>query len=530
MFLRRLASRVMGAAFLAIAPLAFAAAQELKIGLRSEPTTLDPQFQNIQANNQIALHLFDALVARDAQMRPVPGLALSWKALSDTVWEFQLRPDVKFHDGSPFTAQDAVFTFERAARVPNSPAPFTPLTRQFNRLEAVDPLTLRITTAQPAPLLPMDLSYLPILSRRAAGGSAPEGRTTAELNRGEGLVGTGPFKFGDWKRGSDLVLLRNDTYWGNKPAWSKVVLRTLSNGSVRQAALTVGDVDLIEEPPPGSLAALRKESRLTLAEAVSHRLIYAALDQFAEPSPGIPGTDGKNPLKDKKVREALSRAIDRKALVDKAVDGLGAPAADLMPWPSLGTVKETQIERFDAALARRLLGEAGWAKGFAITLGAPAGRYYGDARVAQTVAEMWNQIGVKAQAETVETPVFIKNRDEYRYSAYLGGWTGDAGELTPPLRALAATPNRERGMGGTNRGRYSNPALDARLEEAMRTVDVKKREALLQQASKLLIADYGVLPLYFEVAVWALRRDLAYAARADQMTLAQFVTARGAQR
>lgn len=528
--MRRLADRAAAAVLLAVAPLAFAAAQELKIGLRSEPTTLDPQFQNIPANNQVALHLFDALVARDAQMRPVPGLALSWKTLSDTVWEFQLRPDVKFHDGSPFTAQDVVFTFERTARVPNSPAPFTSLTRQFSRLEAVDALTLRITTAQPAPLLPMDLSYLPILSRRAAGGSAPEGRTTAELNRGEGLVGTGPFKFGDWKRGGDLVLLRNDTYWGNKPAWSKVVLRTLSNSSVRQAALTVGDVDLIEEPPPGGLAALRKEGRLTLAEAVSHRLIYTALDQFAEPSPGIPGTEGKNPLKDKKVREALSRAIDRKALVDKAVDGLGAPAADLMPWPSLGTARETQIERFDAVLARRLLGEAGWAKGFAITLGAPAGRYYGDARVAQTIAEMWNQVGVKAQAETVETPVFIKNRDEYRYSAYLGGWTSGSGELMGPLRALAATPNRERGMGGANRSRYSNPELDARLEEAMRTVDVKKREALLQQASRLLIADYGVLPLYFEVAVWALRRDLAYAARADQMTLAQFVTARGAQR
>ena len=140
------------------------------------------------------------------------------------------------------------------------------------------------------------------------------------------------------------------------------------------------------------------------------------------------------------------------------------------------------------------------------------------------------QIGIKAQAETVETPVFIKNRDEYRYSAYLGGWTGETGELANPLRALAATPNRERGMGGVNRGRYSNPALDARLEEAMRTVDLKKRETLLQQASRLLIADYGVLPLYFEVSVWALRRDFAYAARADQLTLAQFVTVRPASR
>ena len=177
MSLRRLAGRLVGAALLAFVPLAFAgqaAAQELRIGLRNEPTALDPQYQNSQANNQIALHIFEPLVARDAQMRPIPALALSWKPLNDTVWEFKLRPDVKFHDGSPFTAQDVVFTFERAAKVPNSPAPFTPITRQIARLEIVDPLTLRITTAQPAPLLPMDLGNLPILSRHAAGGSAPE--------------------------------------------------------------------------------------------------------------------------------------------------------------------------------------------------------------------------------------------------------------------------------------------------------------------------------------------------------------------
>ena len=235
MSLRRLAS---GLAMVALAALsAPAVAQTLKIGTRNEPTALDPQFQNSPANNQIALHIFDPLVARDAQQRPVPALAVSWKPLSDTVWEFKLRPNVKFHDGSPFTAQDVAFTFERAAKVPNSPSPFTPITRQVSRLEIVDPLTLRITTSSPAPLLPFDLGGLPILSRQAAAGGAPEGRTTAELNRGEGLAGTGPFRFVEWKRGADLVLARNDNYWGDKPVWSKVILRTLANGSVRLAAL-----------------------------------------------------------------------------------------------------------------------------------------------------------------------------------------------------------------------------------------------------------------------------------------------------
>ena len=120
-----------------------AAAQELKIGLKTEPSALDPQYHNLGPNNQIAQHLFDPLIAKDPQQRPVPALALSWKTLSDTVWEFTLRPDVKFHDGAPFTADDVVFTFERAAKVPNSPSPFTPITRQMTRLEIIDPLTVR---------------------------------------------------------------------------------------------------------------------------------------------------------------------------------------------------------------------------------------------------------------------------------------------------------------------------------------------------------------------------------------------------
>jgi peptide/nickel transport system substrate-binding protein len=261
---------------------------------------------------------------------------------------------------------------------------------------------------------------------------------------------------------------------------------------------------------------------------VSSRVIYLALDQFAEPSPGIPDTNGKNPLKDKAVRQALSQAIDRKAIVDKIMEGVALPAGDFLLSPAFGTSKDTAPDRFDAARARTLLAGAGYPNGFSITLGTPNGRYINDLKVAQAVASMWSRIGIKTEVEATAPPVFFKNRDEFKYSAYLAGWGSDSGEISNPLRALAATPNREKGMGGTNRGRYSNPAMDARLEEAMRTVDDARREALLQEASRLVIADYGVLPLHFELSVWAMRRDLTYAGRADQATLAQFVRPKAA--
>ena len=507
-----------------------AAAQELKIGLKTEPSSLDPQYHNLGPNNQIASHMFDPLVAKDPKQLPVPGLATSWKPISDTVWEFKLRDGVKFHDGSPFTAEDVVFTFERAAKVPNSPSPFTLITRQMTKLEIVDPLTLRIHTAAAAPLLPLDLSGLPILSRTAAAGGAPEGKTTAEFNRGEGLVGTGPFKFVEWQRGAQLVMARNDAYWGPKAAWTKVTFRPLTNAAARVAALLAGDVDLIEDPPTSDLARLRKEPKLALSEAVSSRVIYIAMDQFAEPTPGIPNTEGKNPLKDKRVRQALSQAIDRKGIVDKIMEGVALPAGDFLPSPAFGTAKDTQPDKFDAAAAKKLLADAGYPNGFSITLGTPNGRYINDLKMAQAVAAMWSRIGVKTEVEAAAPPVFFKNRDEYKYSAYLAGWGANSGEMSNPLRSLVATPNREKGMGGTNRGRYSNPAMDAKLEEAMRTVDDKKREALLQEASKLVISDHGLLPLHFELSVWGMRKDLTYAGRADQATLAQFVTPRPATR
>ena len=439
------AAGVFVAAALAVAALP-AAAQELKIGLKTEPTSLDPQYHDLGANNQIANHLFDPLVARDDKQLPTPGLATSWKAIGDTVWEFKLRPSVTFHDGSPFTAEDVVFTFGRAARVPNSPSPFTRITRQMTRLEIVDPLTLRVHTAAAAPLLPLDLSGLPILSRKAAGGGAPEGRTTAELNRGEGLIGTGPFKFVDWKRGAELVLIRNDAYWGPRPAWTKVTLQPLANAAARVAALFAGDVDLIEDPPSADLAKLRKDPKLALTEAVSSRVIYIALDQFAEPSPGIPNTATRNPLKDKRVRQALSQAIDRKAIVDKAMEGVALPAGDFLPWPAFGARKDAQPDKFDAAAARKLLADAGYPGGFSLTLGTPNGRYLNDLRVAQAIAAMWSRIGVKTEVEATAPPVFFKNRDEYKYSAYLAGWGADSGEMSNPLRALVATPNREKAM------------------------------------------------------------------------------------
>ncbi|WP_459616309.1 ABC transporter substrate-binding protein [Bordetella sp. 2513F-2] len=503
--------------------IATASARDLIVGLKTEPSSMDPHYHNLTPNNQFADTLFDGLTSTDAQFKPEPALAESW-TVDGNVWTFKLRKDVKFSDGSPFTADDVVFTYDRVGKVPNSPSPFTLFLSAVDKVEAVDPHTVRITTKEPSPLMLVNLAQLAIMSRKAASGPVPEGKTTTELNSGDGLVGTGPYKFASWRRGAEIVLERNEHYWGPKPAWDRVVYRPMTNAASRVAALMAGDVDLIEDPPTDDLPRLKEDKNLYIEQTPSSRVIYVALDQFQDKSPGIEGTD-KNPLKDVRVRQALSLAIDRHAIVDRVMGGVAEAGFNLLPYPMFGTSKAlTEVPKADVAKAKALLKEAGYPDGFAITLGTPSGRYINDAKVAQAVASMWTRIGVKTAVNALSPPVFFKARDSYQFSAYLAGWGASTGEMSNPLRSLLVTQDPKRGLGTTNRGRYSNPEMDKLVAQADATMDDQARSELLQKAAAMAMQDYALLPLHFELSVWAMKKDLRYQGRADQSTLAQFVT------
>ncbi len=501
-----------------------AQARDLTIGLSTDLTSMDPQFHNLTSNKQLSLTLFDPLVRTDPTSNPYPSLAQSW-TVDGNVWLFKLRPNVKFSDGSPLTADDVVFTYNRAPQVPNSPSSFSLFLSTVDKVEAVDPLTVKITTKAPSPVLLVNLSQLPIMSRKSASGAAPEGKTTVELNRGEGLVGSGPYKFVSWKRGAEIVFERNEHYWGPKPAWDKVIYRPITNPAARVAALLAGDVDVIENPPTDDLARLKQNKDLTVRETPSVRLVYIALNMSKEVPPGMSGTNGKNPFLDKRVREALALAVDRKAIVDRIMGGAAQPAGDLLPYPSFGTSKALSVApAADVAQAKKLLAEAGYPKGFGISLGSPAGRYTNDKNVAQAVAAMWARVGIKADVETMAPPVYFKQRNAFAFSAYLSGWAPSTGEMLSPLTALLTTRDSKQGLGTTNFSHYSNPEFDRLVTEASQTVDDPKRSAMLQQATTMAMADAALLPLHFELSVWAMKKGIEYSGRSNQMTMAQDIT------
>jgi peptide/nickel transport system substrate-binding protein len=509
-----------------------ALSQDLTAGFASEPSSIDPLYHNLGPNNATRKHMFEALVDEDANLAIIPGLAESWETSEDGLtWTFNLREGVTFHDGSPFTARDFLYTACRIPNVPNSPSSMAGFIKSAETITAPDEMTVQVTTAAPYPLLLTDFASFGIVSASANGHDGPvtyeaEGcpgidsyLDSSAYNDGSAAIGTGPYKFVEFIPGERIVLARNDAYWGDAPYWETITIRPITNDGARVAALLAGDVDVIEKPPVQDLDRLREDPDINVVQGPSSRMIYLHFDHEGEPTPGIEGTDGVNPLKDVRVRKAISLAIDRPLIVDRIMGGLAVPARQLVPDFMRGTDPDIPLETADPEAARQLLAEAGYPDGFSLVIGSPNDRYINDAKIAQAVAQMLTRVGIETEIDAVTASVFFSRRNNYEFSVYLAGWGASGAGMASPLRALVASQNRDKGLGGTNRGRYSNPELDAVIEEALATVDPEAHDALLRQASRIVVDDVAILPLHFEVTPWALQAGLTLTPRADQHTV-----------
>ncbi|HYC45786.1 MAG TPA: ABC transporter substrate-binding protein [Burkholderiales bacterium] len=498
-------------------------AADITIALGGDVTSIDPHFHNLTPNNNIGNHIFETLVGKDARGRQIPLLAESWRAVDDLTWEFKLRKGVKFHDGSDFTAADVAFSIDRVPLVPNSPSPFTTYSKQIVEKIVVDPLTIRLRTATPYPLMPTDMGTIMIVSSRAA-----KGASTEDFNSGKAAVGTGPWRFVRWQKGDRVELARFDGYWGKKAPWDRAIFRIITSDPTRVASLLAGEVRAIENVPTADLAKLAKHPELSLYRVVSLRVMYVHLDSARDKSPFVTDKAGrpldKNPLKDVRVRRALSKAINRQALVERVMEGAARATGQLMPEGTFGYIPSLKPEGYDPEGARKLLAEAGYPDGFGLTIHGPNNRYVNDEQITQTIAQMLTRVGIATKVDTMPSSVFFSRGSKLEFSMMLVGWGSDTAEASSPLKALLATYSKEKGMGSSNRGRYSNPKMDALLEQALATVDDTKREKLLQQATELAMSDVGIIPLYHQENLWATRRGITYTPRADERTFAhQFI-------
>jgi peptide/nickel transport system substrate-binding protein len=494
--------------------------RDINIGLQAALTSMDPHFHNLSPNNSFMLHVFEPLIKRDDNQKLIPGLATSWRAIDDLTWEFKLRKNVRFHDGSPFTAADVAFTLKRVPEVPNSPSSFATFTKPIIEVKIVDPHTLVFKTATPHVLLPSDLASVMIVSKVNG-----EKATTEDYNSGKAAIGTGPYKLLEYVPNQRVVIKANYGYWGGEEAWDKITFKMLTNPAARVAALLSGDVQLIETVPTADIVKLSHNKAFSLVDKVSNRIIYAHLNQFSEKSaPFVFAKDGKpldrNPFRDLRVRKALSMAVNRDAIVERVMEKKAVAASQLLPDFFYGTSKKLKPTKYDPEGAKKLLAEAGYPNGFAMTIHGPNNRYINDANVAQVLAQMYSRIGIDTKVETMPSSVYFNRATKLEFGYTLLGWGTESGEQGSAMRSLLATHDPVRGMGVNNRGRYSNPAFDKILSDALVTMDEKRREGMIQQAAEMVMADVGLIPLHYEVSTWAAAKGLKYIPRTDQYTLA----------
>lgn len=515
--IRRITRRIaVPAAALAIA--APAVAEEVVIAVATEPTSLDPLFQALGSNHELAKHAFNSLVEPGPMYELLPGLAESWGPTDDPlVWEFKLRKGVKFHNGEPFTARDVAFTYERAPNVPNAPSTYKRRTAKVEGAVAVDDHTLHIRTRTPYPLLPNSLASVPVVSRTVGMDAEP-----TEFNDGSKLYGTGPYKFVEFVAGDHVTYVANEDYWGGRPKWDKVTIRWIKSGPARVAALLSGDVDAIASVPTTDVDKLDADPDVNVFCDQSTRVIYWSLDVHREQAEHVTAKDGSpisNPLADRRVRQAFDMALDRNVIVDEVMGGLAVPANQIAGEGFGGHNPDIPMPDHDVERARALLAEAGYPDGFRLTIHATNDRYVNDARLAQAVAQLLSRIGVDVTVETMPVAVYYGKARKHEFTMAQIGWASATGESSAILNPALAKGVRN------NYGRWENERFNELIQSALSTVDLAEYESRLKEATAVAMEDLPIIPTHFQVACWATRKGLAYVPRADESTLAESLSA-----
>jgi peptide/nickel transport system substrate-binding protein len=501
-----------------------ALAQTLTIGVRGGPDSIDPHFTATGTHAETLKHVFDTLTWSGDGLEIEPRLATSWKAVDNTTWEFKLRSGVKFHDGSDFTAEDVKFSIARM-QVPMGPNPTTIYVRRVKEVQTPDPLTVRIVTDGPAPNLPNDFIRLFIVSHKAAAGVTKENANEV-FNSGKAAVGTGPYKFVSWTPKGDFVAERFDGYWGGKEPWARIVRKEIPNDAARVAQLKAGQLDLITRVPASDVATLERDTKLSVSKVDTVYVFNVELDVRDTPPAGqITAKDGsalpKNPLQDLRVRTAIDMAIDRKALAEIAMEGLGKPVNQLVTPSIFGYNKALPELKQDVAGAKKLLADAGYANGFKIAFAFTQDRLPGDRQVGTSIAQMLAAIGIEATANAMPASVLFPARTRGELSMSMAGWGTLTGEAHYTLSSMSHSNDKERRFGAFNVLGYKNAEMDKLIQDAAVEMDEGKRRGFLEKANELVMKDRQRLPIVAVGSAWAMQKGkVKINARVDEDTLA----------
>jgi peptide/nickel transport system substrate-binding protein len=463
--------------------------------------------------------VYESLVAYNSRNFKIePVLATSWKQLTPTQLRLNLRQGVKFHDGTPFTADDAVFSLERAMGKTSN---FNIYTQNIEKIIKIDNYTIDIISKGPNPVLLNEITELRMMGKFWAGKNKsllPKDMKTDEENYAHNHAnGTGPFILQSWKPDQKMVLTRNTSWWGKKEGnITEIEFTPIKSAAARIAALEKGELDFVLDPNPEDIPKLRNNSTLKVLNGIENRTVFLGMDFFRDELPGS-NIKGKNPLKDLRVRKALYQAIDIQSISKMTLRGLGEPTGALVA-PQVNGWSESIHTRYTYNLeaAKKLLSQAGYAEGFEIDLACPNNRYVNDAQVCQAIVGMWNRIGVRAKLRTLPLVNYFPMIQRYEASVFMLGWSVPTFDAMYSLQSLARSVGSN-GDGNYNVGRYSNPQLDALVERAKKETNSKLRKELLNKGLILTRDDISHLPLYNQAIPWAMKKNIEVIHRADNM-------------
>jgi peptide/nickel transport system substrate-binding protein len=526
--MKRLVAALLCVPALALASLS-ADAKPFRWASQGDPQTADPHSQNESLTNLFSQAVHDTLVMRDNSLKLVPGLATSWQQVNPTTWRFTLRQGVKFHDGTPFTADDVIFSWERASH-PNSQL------RQYaipvGKPRRIDDYTVEFVQDRPNPVTLEHATTIYVMSRAWATKNKVDRpldfKGKEETFASRNANGTGPWILVSREPGIRTVLKRNVDWWGAREGRapgnvSEVTYTQVSADATRTAALLSGQVDFVLDPPPQDLRRLEEGKTIKVIRGQENRVVFFGFDQSRDELL-YSSVKGRNPFKDARVRTAVYQAIDIEAIRTRIMRSASLPTGGITPSILASNPDAEKRLPYDPARAKQLLTDAGYPNGFDVTLDCPNNRYINDEEICLAVAAMLAKIGIQTKVTTMPRATYFPKLEKFDTSMYMLGWGGAITDAQTMLSPVLRSPDPKTGNGSFNYGRYVNPKLDALIDAAAVEPNVEKRLEIIRQAIAEHNAQVHHVPLHRQMIPWAMRSGVSVVHRADNAPSLEWIT------
>ena len=502
-----------------------AGAQTLRWGAQNDILTMDPHSQNHATTNAILMHTYEGLTRYGVNREVEPSLATKWTFTSPTQVRFDLRRNVKWQDGTPFTADDVIFSFGRIRQPQGTMQIYV---TGINEIRKVDDYTVDFILASPQPILLRNIIDFRIMSKawceKNRATNVQDYKAKEENFASRNTMGTGSYKITGWQPEQRITMSVNADWWDKTTSNVKEVVYTpIKSDATRVAALLSGDIDLLTDLPTPDVNRLRSDSKLKILDGPEVRTIYLAPD-VGSPELKYSSVKGKNPFADKRVRQALSMAIDREAIKRNIMRGLSIPAGVMVAPGVNGNAPDIDvITKFDPEGAKKLLAEAGYADGFEFRFNAPNNRYVNDEEIAQAIVAMWARIGVKATLMAENMATFSQKFQNFDSSMYMLGWGVATYDAQYTLQSLVRTKTTG-ADGNFNFSKISDSAVDRLVDSMKSETDIAKRNAMIKEALVRTRDEVLLIPLHHQMRPWAMKAGVTTIHRSDDRPEARYTS------